>query len=314
MKKRLISLVLAISMCVALGAPVFATNKLIGANDDTLIGRSEYPTIETFGEAIFYRGETNDVVYCSQLTEGRNLVFSYAFKDDNVIFQSLPVDVNEVFRIRSGITESVLEQINMAILQNLDMYAIDKVIQLSEVNNTNSRAASIDGIVNSAFGSDYANKFFASRTKTYDRAYQMYCYGTQTTRRMTGANFEFDAGTALTVISTWFALNGASMGISTIITVLSVGYEVANGIKVISHAVKGELHSYECDRVKRVTIPSYSSDVLYSASAVFRSNFILSNGTWTVDSQASHVQPAYDDYDLLFNTAFTRFVNNYLIN
>lgn len=53
---------------------------------------------------------------------------------------------------------------------------------------------------------------------------------------------------------------------------------------------------------------------MYSASSIDRRFFVYSDklAAWDMEEIYSYVQPSYNNNDALFETAFTRFIYNYL--
>lgn len=162
-------------------------------------------------------------------------------------------------------------------------------------------------------GDDYQKKFIASRRMTYDQDYLLSCYETQSTYQLKYDTVDFVAGTAVSVIKTWISLGEYECTVEWFLNAFDAVQDTYDGIQVIKAAVKGEAYKYESNRIRSVTVDYYSDDVVYSASSV-RRNTIIHNGTSWADSEdkSSYTQESYADEDVMFNTAFTRFVYNYL--
>jgi len=81
--KKLISIIVTISLCLSLSVPVLAYESIIenGTEDN------QYKLIEYNG-TVFYTYEDEYIVYVSQISEDGTMQFSYAMRNDDVIFSS----------------------------------------------------------------------------------------------------------------------------------------------------------------------------------------------------------------------------------
>lgn len=315
MKKGLM-FILIFSLCVGTFLPAYAKVADVAKNDINIenITDEDNVTIERLGETILYTYQEDDFVYCSQMESDGTMVFSYTSEDNSQIYQSQPFNVNDNFGgdIMSDLNN--LTVVNTVILKNFDKFNVYIALNLNQSEySLQSASSNVESIVTATFGSNYTNLYLKSATRSYDKTYTLRCHGYQSTYCLQNAAFSFAAKTAISTITAWIAASKFSFSVSWLLGAAAVATTIYDGVKCINAALQGNAYFYECNRIRRVTIPSYTSDVLYSASWVLKYSFVYTNASWASEEEFSYKQPAYDDYDNLFNTAFNRFVVNYLL-
>lgn len=304
--KQICSLVLALAMCLSVSSVAFA--------QETVANSSGKWETETLGTTTLYTYKSEFLILTAQLETNGILLFSYTFPGSNLIYQSDAISESDYALFDFSDNRDVISFLDTYILQNLETFEAHTVPEPSTNLIYSTQAASIDEMVVAALGPAYQNRFMASRTKTYDTSYQLYCYGMQANRLLSGSAFYFAAGTTISTIKAWLTRESFDVDVDLFIDLAEGTIGIIGGVKLILDEISGNAYYYECSKIKQVTVPSYTSDVVYSASCYSKHLFVYSDDTdtWSVSETLSHVQPAYNDNDMLFDTAFTRFIYNYI--
>ena len=312
MKKRIISMLLSFAMLLSLSVPSFASGDRETADD----GKS---TVEMYNGTLYYSVHTDEIVYCSQLSQEGTMVFSYALPDEGIIYQSEPIELNLAGRLReSASSTEYLEAVNQEILNHLDGYAVSPVIRLQDQAD-NMRAARANASsamlkqVEYNFGADYKNTLVASKKYTHDKDYYLYIYGSQSTYQMNYSTVDFAVGTAVSTIQVFFDVFKMDFTIQWFVGLVGDVIDYVGNVEKLIVSVTGEVGVFSRNRIKQVTVPSYTNEVIYSASSVLNQAFLCANGKWGIrNSEGTYTQPIYNDNNQIFSTAWTRFVTNWL--
>ena len=281
-------------------------------------------SVEEYRGTTFYTYKDEYLIFASQIGPDGTTVISYMTTGSNVIYQTKPFNINTMSTSTSTLQSmskdlDTVSSVNASLMEDLDAYEIDMAVPVNRAqpqNQVNAAAASsaLALQVEAKYGTNYNNRYLGSRTMTYDKSYQFRVYGYQTTYQQDYDRLDFEIGTAITTIKACIAVYTFSFGIKEIIDLFDLIVELKDNTEMLGAAVHGEIAVYQCNRVKQVMVPSYTSDVIYSASSVRQDAFLYMNNKWSIkEFEKPYTQPAYNDDDTLYNTALTRFINFWLL-
>lgn len=310
LKKRFTSLFLALAMVLGLSGQAFA------ANVDKESRLTSSVVKETLGSTALYTGTIDDIVFSIQVETNGDAILSYASADGMHILQSapfkMPQDVldtlDNAHKISFEKTRNFIASLDFSSMSMMDTMAINEPMVVASGSKT------IEEEVLDTFKADYSNKFMSRKNMSWDKTYSFVCYGSQFTHMLKDFPFKFDEHTAVSAISAALVLKGFECSPDWFVGAAGMAIEVIDGLKYLAKAANGNAYYYKCNRVKAVKVPSYTNDVVYSTSEVLMHTFVRasSSATWQNEETHANTQDAYEDEQLMYSTALTRFVMNYL--
>lgn len=170
-------------------------------------------------------------------------------------------------------------------------------------------ATPLSTMLNTTYGADYTKHFDGFSNKTYNGVtYTVYCHGTQSTRQLQYAPYDFAAGSFITSIAAWITTGGFNFTVTWFLSATGAILSSAGTAQTIIYAISGDMYVYRCDRTRIVTVPAYTSTTLYWAGWTLKSTFIDNGSTWDVSTYHDIKHPDYDDVSGLMQTGFNNFI------
>ena len=322
--KKILSVLLSISLLFALSAPAFAVSPVA----DNATATSEYNSgantrIEELNDSLLFIYSDDNLVFCSQIDTDGNVIFAYVESTQNQVFES---DVMRLDEVIEGIDLNNLSK--EVISENITSWSNQMIDRLSEFDvsysmNCNTALATSDlreqaapyastpisTMLNATYGENYTNRLAGYSNKSHNGVnYAVYCRETQSTYQLKYAPYEFAVGKAIVAIVAWIATGGFSFSIQWFLSAAGAVASSAGAAGTLLNAISGDLYVYECDRTRIVTVPAYTSTTQYWAGWTLKSTFLDNGSTWDVSTYHDIKHSDYDDVSGLMQTGFNNFI------
>ena len=322
--KKLLSLLLCVSLLCALSAPAFAASSV--EKNEAIAKENDANTdirIEEINDSLLFIYTDDKLVFCSQIDIDGNVSFAYVGKAQKQMYESGVMRLDEVIddidlnNISKKVISESIASWSGAIMDRLSEFEVvhsmdcSTILDVSETREqVDSRASTpISTELNKTFGPDYIGSFVGLSSKSYDGVdYTVYCHGNQSTYQLKYAPYEFFAGQTLVAIAAWIATGGFSFSLQWFLSAAGALTSTFGAGEALAQAISGNLYVYECDRTRIVTVPAYTSTVQYWAGWTLKSTFLDNGSTWNVSTYHNIKHSDYDDISGLIQTGFNNFV------
>lgn len=335
LKKRLMSMFLALTMVVGLGSQVFAveTNQVVqyrvrSSENNTItkivhaeiphdITNSENVSFEEYGQSKLYTYTTDDFIYTVQFGVEGAVCFSFVSLKDGTLYQSDVFNISDFGWNDLGIDPDDQIEAGKEIIRSSSCMELTE-FSTKEIAGTNTQrlvtSSSLNDHLIEIFGADFKYRLLASEYKEWDRSYLMRVHGNQTTLQQTARVIDFKVGATVASIKAWLSAGKFKCSVKWFLDAMKATIVTLDGVEMIDAALRGEAYQYRCERVQRVTCPTYPDEIFYNASWVIECGFFRkTNGYWN-DYQTNELhQPLYDDYSQLLANGFTQLLNRHVL-
>ena len=322
MTKKIISLIVVLSLCFSLSSTAFAAGNL----SETAQTEKAFELLSV-DDASFYSYKDDNITYVSQITDDNVVQFSYMLAGDDLIYssdifyvsdflldigKSLPSEKHKE-NYRNDVNNLIIANLNE--YKNLEQIRVDNApgsFSILDSNSAGGAKSNLSTMLTTVFGNDYGNTLLGFSNKSHNGSkYTVYCHENQYTNQLNTKSFAFAAQVSLTVIATWILNGGFSMSVIWFLGALGAALETINGIQRIVNSLSGTLYAYTCNRSRQITVGGYPYPV-YLAAWTIKTEFVNGNGIWDTSTYYNRKDYDYSDVSALMATGFSNYVNYYL--
>lgn len=279
---------------------------------------SEDVSFEEYGQSKLYTYMTENFVYTVQFGTNGAVCFSFVSLEDGSLYQSDTFNISDL-GWDNDLNYDVDDQIKMGIkiintCNDIEMTELHVESTVNTSMQPLAASSTLSAHLVELFGADFNNKFLASETKEWDKSYVMRVHGNQTTYKINATVFDFAAGATVASVKAWVSAGKFNFSVKWFLDAAEAATRTVDGIDMIIAALHGEAYQYRCERVQRVTCPTYPNEIFYNASWVIECGFFRkTNSEWNDYMSTELHQPIYDNYSQLISNGFTQLVNRHLM-